>query len=57
MNDPATLRTIIANPVIHDKSDNQYSTKGAPVAPGSKTVKCDIVTVRRAPKCPWEWHA
>lgn len=26
--------TIIANPVLHDKSDNQYSTKGSPVAPG-----------------------
>lgn len=34
MNDPAELHTIIANPVLHDKSNNQYSTKGAPVAPG-----------------------
>jgi RHS repeat-associated protein len=34
MGDSPLLQTIIANPVIHDKSDNQYSTKGAPVAPG-----------------------
>lgn len=36
MGDDALLHTIIANPVIHDKSDNQYSTasNGAPVAPG-----------------------
>lgn len=36
MTDSPILHTIIANPVIHDKSDNQYSTtpNGAPVAPG-----------------------
>jgi hypothetical protein len=36
MSDSPLLHTIIANPVIHDKSDNQYSTasNGAPVAPG-----------------------
>jgi RHS repeat-associated protein len=34
MTDSPLLHTIVANPVLHDKSDNQYSTKGAPVAPG-----------------------
>jgi RHS repeat-associated protein len=34
MGDSPLLHTVIANPVLHDKSDNQYSTKGAPVAPG-----------------------
>jgi RHS repeat-associated protein len=36
MFDSPLLHTIIGNPVIHDKSDNQYSTapNGAPVAPG-----------------------
>lgn len=34
MTDPAELHTIIAAPVLHDKSDNQFSTNGAPTAPG-----------------------
>jgi RHS repeat-associated protein len=34
MGDSPLLHTIIANPVLHDKSNNQYSTNGAPVAPG-----------------------
>jgi hypothetical protein len=34
MADSPLLHTVIANPVLHDKSDNQYSIKGAPVAPG-----------------------
>jgi hypothetical protein len=34
MTDLPLLHTIIANPVLHDKSDNQYSTNGAPLPPG-----------------------
>jgi hypothetical protein len=34
MTDSPLLHSISANPVVHDKSDNQYSTNGAPVAPG-----------------------
>ncbi|GAB3427935.1 hypothetical protein GCM10027320_05460 [Massilia solisilvae] len=34
MGDSPFLHTIIANPVLHDKSDNQFSTAGAPLAPG-----------------------
>jgi RHS repeat-associated protein len=34
MTDSPLLHTIVANPVLHDKSDNQYSTNSAPIAPG-----------------------
>jgi hypothetical protein len=34
MGDSPLLHTIIANPVVHDKSDNQYAMTSHPVAPG-----------------------